>query len=135
MIANLREHTDAVIAALEAAGLTVYDGVAPATPATKYAVVHHINDEFSGTLEEPFEDARLVYQVTCVATTREQVEWVMDRVMVLLNGFEVDGRHIAFVRPDGGPGIRWDPDVTPAVFYATPRFTVTSTPDPEAISA
>lgn len=135
MVANLREHTDAVIAALETAGLTVYDGVAPATPGTKYAVVHHINDEFSGTLAQPFEDARLVYQVTCVATTREQVEWVMDKAMVLLDGFEVDGRHIAFVRPDGGPGIRWDADVTPPVFYATPRFTVISTPDPAELSA
>lgn len=135
MIPSLRDHTDAVIATLAAAGLTVYDGKAPDTVPTKYAVVHHINDEFFGTLANPFEDAELVYQVTCVANTREQVEWVMDKAMTLLDGFEVAGRNIAFVRPDGGPGIRWDNDVTPAVFYATPRFTITTTPDPDAVSA
>lgn len=134
MIPVLRNHTDAVIETLEEAGLTVYDGKAPQTVPDHYAVVHHINDEFFGTLENPFEDANLVYQVTCVATTREQVEWVMDKAMILLDGFEVEGRHIAFVRPDGGPGIRWDADVNPPVFYATPRFTIKTTPAPAEVS-
>lgn len=134
MIPFIREHTDAVITTLEAAGLTVGDGDASGLTAP-YAVVYTIDPNYYGTLDNPYENADIVYQVTCVGKTREQAEWVQDKAMVLLDGFEVDGRHIAHVRPDGGPGVRPDRDVTPPVFFSTPRFTVKTTPDPSAVSA
>lgn len=135
MIASIREHTDGVIAALEGVGLTVGDGTAAGLTAP-YAVVYNITGgDMSGTLENPYEDAELIYQVTCVGKTREQAEWVVDKAMVLVDGFEVEGRHIALVRPDGGPGTRPDYDVTPPLFFSTPRFTIYTTPDPQAISA
>lgn len=138
VIPNLREHTAAVVSALEAAGLTVFggpNGAPPSAAVPPYAVVYHLNDIFFGTLEEPDEDADLVYQVTCVGKSDEQAEWVMDRAMVLVEGFEVEGRSITRVRPDGGPGPRPDYDVSPVVFYATPRFTIKSTPAPLEVSA
>lgn len=130
----VRVHTDAVIAALEAAGLTVGDADA-AGLAPPYAVVYHINDTFSGTLEDAYEDADMVYQVTSVGTTREQAEWVQDKAMVLLGGFDVEGRFISNVRPDSGPGVRPDRDVTPHVFFSTPRFTIKTTPNTSEVSA
>lgn len=130
----IREHTNGVIEALEALGLTVGDGTAAGLTAP-YAVVYALNPEFFGSLENPFEDGDLVYQVTCVGKTREQAEWVVDKAMALLDGFTVTGRSIAYVSVDGGPGTRPDYDVTPALFYSTPRFTIKTTPDPAEVSA
>lgn len=126
--ASQRKHTDGVIAALEAAGLTVGDGEAP-SGSPPYVNVHAIpGGRAFGSLEEPHEDAELVYQVTCVGTTREQAEWLADKSMVLLDGVTVDGRSIAFVELDSLPGSRRDTSVTPEVWQATPRFRLKSTP-------
>lgn len=132
MIALVRNHTDAIIAKLlaEVAGteVTIGDGDAEGLK-PPYMVVYSIQGgEMSGSLERPFEDADLVYQVTCVGETREQAEWVADRAMSLLEGFVVTDRNIALVSPEGGPGTRVDRDVDPPVFISTPRFTVKSTP-------
>lgn len=125
--ASQRRHTDGVIAALEAAGLTVGDGEAEGAP--PYVVVHSIpGGSAFGSLEEPHEDAELVYQVTCVGTTREQAEWLADRSMVLLDGVTVADRSIAFVELDTLPGSRRDTSVTPEVWLSTPRFRLKSTP-------
>lgn len=127
-VAVIRDHTDAVIAALEATGLTVGDADANGLTAP-YAVVYQIpGGRMYGSLDAPFDDAELVYQVTCVGTTREQAEWVTDKAMALLNGFSVTGRSVALVMPEGGPGIRRDDDVQPPMYYSTPRFTIKTTP-------
>lgn len=124
----MRKHTDAVIAALETAGLTVGDAEAQGLSAP-YVVVYSIpGGRIYGTLENPHEDGNIVYQVTCVGMTREQTDWLVDEVMVLLDGLTVTGRSIKFVDVDGFPGVRPDNDVSPPVFYATPRFTVSSSP-------
>jgi hypothetical protein len=127
-VVSLRRHTDAVIALLESAGLTVGDAEAQGlTP--PYVTVYSIpGGRVFGTLANPHEDAEIVYQTTCVGTTREQAEWLVDKSTALLNGFSVAGREITFVDMDGFPGVRRDDDASPPVFVATPRFTVTSTP-------
>lgn len=121
-------HTDALIAALQAAGLTVGDGDAEGL-ALPYAVVYSLpGGSMSGNLDDPYEDADLVYQVTCVAAKRREAEWLADKVIAtLVSGFSVTGRSIALVRPDGGPGTRPDYDSDPPVFISTPRFTIKST--------
>lgn len=128
-VASIRTHSDAVIAALEGAGLTVGDGTADGLT-VPYAVVYNISGgRMSGNLDDPFEDADLVYQVTCVGRTREQAEWVADKATVtLVAGFSVAGRSIVLVTPEGGPGTRADRDVTPPVYFSTPRYTIKSTP-------
>jgi hypothetical protein len=126
-----RKHTDAVIAALQAAGLTVGDGIAPTGAEAKYVVVYPIEGgNRTGTLAGPFDDAELVYQLTCVGDHRWQAEWVRDKAeAALLSGLTVAGRHIPLVSPDeGDSGIRRDDSVTPALYYATPRYRIRTTP-------
>lgn len=128
-VASIRTHTDGVIASLVAAGLAVGDADAKGL-SPPYAVVYSIpGGEMSGNLDDPYEDAELVYQVTCVGSTREQAEWVADKALTtLVAGFSVTGRSIALVRPDGGPGTRPEYDVTPPRFNSVLRFTIKSTP-------
>lgn len=124
----LREHTDAVIAKLVGAGLTVGDGESPEPPGC--AVYTIPGGRSYGSLESPNEDADLVYQVTCVGETREQAEWVADKATTaLLGGLTVADRHVAQVDIDSFPGTRRDDTASPHVFISTPRFRVTTTPD------
>lgn len=125
---SLRVHTDAVLAALEAQGLTVGDADAKGLSG-KFCVVYRIpGGESSGPLDAPNDDAELIYQVTCVGDTREQAEWVEDKVMNLLDGITVEGRSISRVDLDSYDGIRRDDALPLPRFYATPRFRIYSTP-------
>lgn len=128
----VREHTDGVIAALEAAELAVGDAEGELEGEdlqAPYCVVYSIpGGSRGGSLENPHEDAELVYQVTCVGETRRQAEWVADKANVLLAGFPVTGRSIAFVEISSNPGVRRDDTVSPPLFYATPRYRIKSTP-------
>lgn len=124
----VREHTDAVIAALQAAGLSVGDAVAPEdTP--PYVVVYRVFDGRSGTLGAPDDDAAITYQITCVGGSRQQAEWLADEVAEkLATGLTVTGRSVPRIAPEDGSGAVFrDDDVTPPVFYCTPRFRVLST--------
>lgn len=124
----VRKHTDAVIAKLEAEGLTVGDASAAGLTAP-YVVVYTIpGGRVLGTLENPHEDGEIVYQVTCVGTSRKQAEWLSDKARVLLDRFPVADRSITFVGQDGFAGVRREDDVSPPLFLSTPRFTVTTTP-------
>lgn len=125
----VREHTDAVIAALQATGLTVGDSQAPAG-APPYGVVYPISGGDSyGTLGDRNGDAELVYQVTCVGSSRKQAEWVADKALGLLAGFAAPtGRSVPLVALESMPGIQRDDEKSPPLFYATPRFRVFSTP-------
>jgi hypothetical protein len=124
----VREHTDAVIAALATAGLTVGDAEAPDGD-PPYVVVYRIFDRRMGTLEGPDDDATITYQVTCVGTSRKQAEWLADEVGdALAAGLTVTGRTIPRIAPEAGSGtVMRDDDVTPPLFYVTPRYRVMST--------
>lgn len=132
----LRKHTDAVIAALEGAALVVGDHEAPEGAGRqpdetfdKYVVVYKIpGGKRSGNLDDPDGDAELIYQVTCVGSSRNEAEWLADKVDVTLRaGISVAGRDVT-VRPDGTHGLPRDDNVTPPIFSATPRFRVKTTP-------
>lgn len=125
-----RAHTDAVIATLETFDLPVGDAEKPAGDHDRYCVVYPVpGGDLGGTLEEPDDDAELVYQVTCVGTTREQAEWVADKAIGLLDGVTVADRYTARVYLDSFSGIRRDDSITPPKFIATPRFRLMTTPD------
>ena len=128
-IPAVRKHTDGVIASLEAAGLTVGDADAEGL-SPPYCVVYAIpGGGFTGTMENPFEDGELPYQVTCVGETREQAEWATDKALTaLVAGVTVTGWNVVLVSPDGHPGVRPDHDVSPPLFYSTPRFRLKTTP-------
>lgn len=132
---GFREHTDAVITALEDAGLTVGDGEAPADAGRQadgsfdhYVVVYSIpGGARSGTLEAPFEDGDLIFQVTCVGESRRQAEWLVDKAEDILDGVTVAGRRI-HAMPESNPGVTRDDDLSPPLFYATPRYRLMTTP-------
>jgi hypothetical protein len=124
----LRDHTAAIVARLAALGLAVGDGEAPHV-APPYTVVYPITGGASyGTLGAPDDDAELVYQVTCVGTTRLQAEWLEDKTMGLLAGFTVTGRSIARVDIENYGGVFRDDSKSPPLYSAVPRFRVYSTP-------
>lgn len=129
-----REHTDAVIAALEAQ-LTVGDAVAPKGAGrqedgdfSKYVVVYRITGgNRSGNLDDPDGDGEFIYQVTCVGESRQQAEWLVDKAEELLANVALEDRDVT-VRPHSNPGVLRDDTVTPPIFYATPRFRLKTTP-------
>lgn len=132
---QFRAHTDAVIAALVAGGLLVGDGTAPQDGGrqedgsfVQYVVVYRIpGGSRSGNLDDPYGDAEFIYQVTCVGSSRRQAEWLADKAEVLLAGVTVTGRQIS-VAPHGNPGEAREDDVTPSIFYMTPRYRLRTTP-------
>lgn len=131
-IAALRPHTDAVITAVETIGKPVGDADAEGLTAPYYVVYPIPGGRRGGTLANPHEDSDIVYQVTCVGETREQTEWLLDEVTEALLGWggsgAVPGRSITFVDISDHPGVRPDRSVTPPVYFATPRFTISSRP-------
>lgn len=80
-----------------------------------------------GSLADPFADAELVYQITTVARTAQEVRWLVGLIEPALAGLEVDGRVVWQVEPEDG-GVLLDRDVDPPVFYSTPRFRLRSSP-------
>lgn len=126
----IREHTDAVIAALKATDLVVGDAIAPEDAVPPYAVVYLIaGGGLGGTLGDPNADATLTYQVTCVGRSRQQAEWVGDKALELLSRqVLVPNRRVLNVRLHIPPGVQRDDQVSPPVFWSTPQFRITTTP-------
>lgn len=134
----VREHTDGLIAALEALSLEVGDGQAPEGHGRQpdgtflpYVTAYSIpGGDRSGTLDAPDEDATLIFQLTCVGESRKQAEWIADIALGLLGTytFEVEGRKIPRVYLVTNPRVRRDDSITPPVFIATPRIGIMSTP-------
>lgn len=124
----VREHTDAVIARLQALGLSVGDAQAP-VGVPPYVVVYPITGgSSSGVLGAPDDDAELVVQVTCVGVSRKQAQWLEDKAMGLLTGFSVAGRSIARVDVENYGGTFRDDTKSPPLYSAVPRFRLYSTP-------
>lgn len=135
-LANPATHTSAVVAALEAAGIVTGDGAPPTvkygaqTPQTftSYAVVYLLTETFDGSLGGPFDDAEMVWQVTCVAATRAECDSLVHAVNAALIGqtLTVSGRTVPQIRPvEGAPLTRREDDPPPAQtfrYVATPQY-------------
>lgn len=127
-------HVDAVTAALEAAGLTVYFGGAPAgvvpTDGAPYIVLYP--DPGRAVVASLADDRTLftaVVQLTCVGLTAEQAANVSDRAMAVLTApITVAGR-VAW-KPESldGQPVRRDDDVVPPCYYAVSRWRLRSIP-------
>lgn len=134
-----RTHTDAVVAALVAAGLEAEAGEAPdaggwqGTPGqsefTPYAVVFGQTDTLSGPAGAPDDDGELIRQVTYVGSTHEQAEWARDTGRPqLLQGVSVDGRQTDRVALEIGLRVERDDDVEPHVHFAIDHYRIFSFP-------
>lgn len=145
-LASLNAHTSAVVDVLDAE-LKTFDGGAPENPGGQgwgwqdtpggstfkaYYVVYPLpGGVFDGPLGCPDDDASLIFQVTCVGSTRPQCEAAADRALSLLVGqpLTIAGRYVTRVQADMAQGgARRDDTVQPPVFIATPRFRVDSVP-------
>jgi hypothetical protein len=137
--------TQALVDTLDAAGITVGEGVADEnggwddgfTSHQPYAVVFPIaGGTRTGTLADHEDSGSLVYQVTCVAPTMFACERLVDDVSVAvrqLTGMSAGGLRVTHTRNDfGSHQVRRADDVEPAeplLFYGTPRFRVWVTPE------
>lgn len=128
---DIKPHVDALLAALAGAGLTVGDGVAPATlPANQiYAVLYADPGQ---SLPESLADARtdfaMSFQVTCVGPTAEKARWAAQRArMAVFAPLTVAGRAAWRVEELGGPPVQRDDDVSPPLFFLPVQYRLKST--------
>lgn len=121
-------HAKAVQAALAAAGLTVYQGVAPPSPPKTYIVLHP--DGGIATAASLADDrTRLdgLVQLTCVATTSDGAVGTADRARAALStALDVDGRQSWRPEELGGPPVQRDDDVTPPLYYLPVQYRLRS---------
>ena len=125
-----RIHTDAIVAALEAAGLTVGDAEAP-TFSPPYVVVYPIlGGALYGVMLKPHREAELLYQVTCVGLSRRQAQWLQDEARgVLLGGVAVAGYQVEHVVPELVSGVTREDEGATTLFVAREQYRIFTTPD------
>lgn len=141
MTYRARPVTEAIIAALTAAGLVVGDGEKPelggwtGTPGESdfngYVVVHPIGaTEIDGTLDNPSDDVWPLHQLTSYGAVRGQCEQIADtaRNIILTAPIVIAGRSAGRYMIDFlGIAVRVD-DVQPPIFQAPDRYVAFTTP-------
>ena len=127
-------HVDAVIAALQGAGLTVYFGGAPPntspTASQPYLVLYPTPGRaVPASLADNLIDFVGEVQLTAVGLTAEQAANVADRSMAAMAAVPAVAGRVSW-KPeflDGQP-VQRDDDVTPPNFYAVARYRLRSIP-------
>lgn|GEM_PF-3713964 len=124
----MRTITSDVVEVLRDGGLTVGDGNNTTRPdgsgtvlAAPYVIVYPLSDVYDGAIGggAVWAEVDATVQASCVATTREQAEWLADQVHTLILAADEDWR----ARPLPRPAIVRDDDTGgPPLFYAYPRF-------------
>ena len=128
---NGYELTTQIVAALEAAGLTVGRAVAPAGATPPYVVVYPLTGgTFDGGLDAPNDDARPTYQLSSVSANAQQCEWLADkaRTAMVSASLTLTDRTVQKIDPVFTGGVIRDDDVQPPLFYSPERFEVWTTP-------
>lgn len=129
-VVDPRVATDAIKTKLTTFGLNVGDGQAP-SGAPPYVVVYPIaGGRTTGTLADLDGDAELVFQVTCVGTSREQAQWLENKALGLLGvgTVTITGRIVNRISLENFGGILRDDTKSQPLYMAVPRFRVLSTP-------
>lgn len=113
-------HDLAVIAALQSTGKAVGYGAAPAgsigtsgLPIADYLVVHRVGGQRDGTLNDPYADASLTYQINAVGKLPDGVAGLLGRVEAALLGATITDRVVTQVEPVAEQGPQADRDVGP----------------------
>lgn len=123
-----RTVTGSWIAVLEAGGLSVGDGNATSRPdgqgndlSPPYVVVYPLSVEWDGAIGggAAWSEQDVGLQATCVAVSREQAEWLADRVHDLTLAADEDWRARPLPRP---AVVRDDETGGPPLFYVYVRF-------------
>jgi hypothetical protein len=132
------DHTNAIIAAIEALGVTVGDGGGDQDGSVQtdltppYAVVYALGSTFAGSMatDDLDSDAWPTTQVTFVGVGREQVQWLQNKVRVGLVGqrLTVANRALGIVRLHMELPAGRDTTVTPYLWWAVDQYRCYSTP-------
>lgn len=136
-VPQLRPHAAAVVTVLTA----TLNAVSPAVPvgagrkpddttSDRWVVLYPLAAEYDGPVADYAADLTYTFQVTSVAATVEQAEWVADLARTALLGTDltVAGRHCDPTSPTGGSGIQRDDDVNPPCFYRADTYTTYTSP-------
>lgn len=132
-VVSERVHFLAVVERLEGTGRPVGQAVAPKTTDPPFYVVYPVGGgQFDGVIDDVEADVNWPFQVTCVAALEAEVLLLVDEARRALTEIPVDvpGRRVLWLHSDGTATARRDDQVNPPVFYATPRFTLATTPNP-----
>lgn len=137
----LDDHDAAVVAAVAAQNVTTdlaakpagtgWQGQAGDSDFVAYAIVYPLpGGTRDGSIGDPDRDIILNYQVTCVGDSPEAARSVAsDADLGVRTGVTVEGRRVLRVVPVDDGGVQPDDDTQgPRLFYATPRFTVWTSP-------
>lgn len=117
-----RDHASEILSLVRQSRATVYDGLVPDDAAAPYVAVY-----FDTGWADPVRvnnDAhwrRYTFQTTYVATTPEQLRWLVDKVEPELLGVTPDVYGVASspLEKRTAQQVRRDFDVSPPLFYAT----------------
>ncbi|MFB7288977.1 hypothetical protein [Actinacidiphila glaucinigra] len=128
---DLQVHADAIIAALQGAGLVVGDGIAPDPPPADGLYVVLYTDP-GQVLSESLADQRtnlaVGFQLTCVGPVAARVRWLVHTCRTaLFPPLTIEGRAAWRAEELGGPPMQRDRDVTPAVFYQPVQYRLQTT--------
>jgi hypothetical protein len=131
-VVSERDHFLAICARLAGTGRPVGKAEAPKGIDPPFLVVYPLaGGSFDGVLDDIEADVVWPFQITCVAELAGEALLLVDeaRRALTVEPIEVPGRRTCWVHADGGPaGARRDDTVQPSLFYATPRFTLATTP-------
>lgn len=137
--ADDREVTNALIAILEAAGITVGDGTA-ANCEKPYTVISSVSGpRYDGPMDNTEADGSDRYQFSSVADTRDQADWQKSKVRAALTVEALDAQFITdsvarrtmMLILDIPRGTRRDERGLPEpVFMGVDQYLVNTTPTP-----
>lgn len=123
-----RDHTAAVVATLDAAGITAGNG-SGAGLSGKYAVVYTDLGTLDGPIGDRFADLAQTIFVHSIGVGPDQAQWVADKSRTaLLAGVDVPGRAPLYLVHTSSQPVQRDDDVKPPVFYAVDVYTLSTTP-------
>lgn len=143
---SVLDHTDGVIAELEAVGLIVGDargdgdghpdgggwqGPPGDSPFKAYVVLRRLGGgRLNGTLADPNEDSSFFYEIKSIGPSREGAERTADTARtVMLARPTIAGRRTLRVELDADSGVqRDDVPVPKPLFYSVERYRLDTTP-------
>lgn len=126
-----RDHTEAVYAALAAAGMTVGKGKPPDGAALPYLVVRGFGmPPAEGPVSDQHADVSPNVLVRGVGLTQDSAEIVADlaRGVLLTAALTVPGRVVTQVKLEVSQPTQQDQDVSPSLYYTTDVYGVWTTP-------
>lgn len=123
------DHTEAVVAVLDAAGITTGNGTGKGLT-VPYVVVYSDLGALDGPMGDRFADLDQALFVHGVGDGPEQAQVEADRAraVLLTNAIAVDGRAQLYLSHESSRPVDRDDSVAPPLFYAVDEYHLATTP-------